>query len=147
MATLNILSADLTTESLVITRNNPAPVFYVTNGELVTLDHDSQPVGFYRSTRPVINELNLENGLGVLVYTDGLVHAGDRRGESLDIPASYKGLLDEGKSAQEIADGLLEKAMTLDQGRPVDDISVVVLQVNDQPTGSTRRMRLSLPFG
>ncbi len=89
----------------------------------------------------------MENGLSVLVYTDGLVHAGDRRGESLDIPACYKGLLDEGKSAQEIADGLLEKAMTLDQGRPVDDISVVVLQVNDQPTGSTRRMRLSLPFG
>ncbi len=35
MATLNILSADLSTESLVITRNNPAPVYIFTNGELV----------------------------------------------------------------------------------------------------------------
>ncbi len=52
MATLNILSVDLATETLVITRNNPAPVYYMLRGELVTLDNDSQPVGFYRVYSP-----------------------------------------------------------------------------------------------
>ena len=32
-ATLNILSVDMQTQSLVITRNNPAPVLLVANGE------------------------------------------------------------------------------------------------------------------
>jgi serine phosphatase RsbU (regulator of sigma subunit) len=122
-------------------------VYYTDEGELAVFDSESQPVGFYRSTRPVIHELSLEEGLSVLVYTDGLVNAGDRTGKSLDIPGCFEDLLANNRTTQDIADGLLTYACELDQGRPVDDISVVVLQVNDDPGDSTRRMSLSLPFG
>jgi serine phosphatase RsbU (regulator of sigma subunit) len=147
MATLNILSADLVTKSLVITRNNPAPVYYQKGAELISLDTDSNPVGVYRNTRPVINELSLEVGLSVLVYTDGLTHAGDRDGHRMQVDSCFQFLLNEQNSTQAIADGLLEHAMTLDQGRPVDDISVVVLQVCDWNEDEVRRMSLRLPFG
>ncbi len=146
MATLNILSVDLATKSLVITRNNPSPVYYMLAGELHSLDNASQPVGYYRTTRPVIHELVLEEGLTVLVFTDGLVHAGDRAGHSLAIPEAFHQLHEIGCNSQEIADRLLDQALALDQGRPVDDISIVVLQVRDHTGGSARRMSLSLPF-
>ena len=146
MATLNILSVDLVTKSLVITRNNPAPVYYQKSTELVRLDAESKPVGVYRNSRPVIHELTLTDGLSVLVYTDGLTHAGDRTGAQMDIGARFLSLLESNDSTQAIADGLLETAMELDQGRPVDDISVLVLQVCDWTEDEVRRMSLRLPF-
>jgi hypothetical protein len=46
-ATLNILSVDLTTGTLVLSRNNPHPVIVVRpDGEVNMLDAPSQPVGF-----------------------------------------------------------------------------------------------------
>jgi serine phosphatase RsbU (regulator of sigma subunit) len=61
-ATLNILSVDMLTSTLVITRNNPAPVL-LARGELIKkLEEESQPVGFYRNTRPLITEIPLETG-------------------------------------------------------------------------------------
>ena len=146
MATLNILSVDLVTKSLVITRNNPAPVFYQKSSELICLDAESKPVGVYRNSRPVIHELSLTAGLSVLVYTDGLTHAGDRTGKQMDIGARFLSLLESNDSTQAIADGLLETALELDQGRPVDDISVLVLQVCDWTEDDVRRMSLRLPF-
>ena len=50
------------------------------------------------------------------------------------------------QSAQVIADSLLERAMDLDQGRPVDDTSVAVLRVLDQASDSVRRMAVRIPL-
>jgi serine phosphatase RsbU (regulator of sigma subunit) len=47
---------------------------------------------------------------------------------------------------QEIADDLLKDAITLDRGRPVDDISVVVIHVSVQNGDSVRRMMVRLPI-
>ena len=45
-----------------------------------------------------------------------------------------------------IADALLEHAMKLDQGRPSDDITVVVLRVTSHSGDSVRRMSMRLPL-
>jgi hypothetical protein len=45
-----------------------------------------------------------------------------------------------------IADNLLEHALKLDQGRPVDDISVVVLRVTGGVGDAVRRMTVRLPI-
>ena len=45
-----------------------------------------------------------------------------------------------------IADALLEEAVTLDDGRPVDDISVVVLKVLKRRGDAVRRMTVRLPI-
>lgn len=148
LATLNILSVDLSTQTLVITRNNPSPVYYALQGHLEALKDESQPVGIYRNTRPVIYELDLQAGLTVLSFTDGLTHAGERIGTPMDVPTCFQGLLNgDTDSPQDIADGLLDHALALDQGRPADDISVVILYVAGRHDDLTRRMFLSLPLG
>src|SRR4030065_1782471 len=68
-ATLNIASVDLQTSTLVITRNNPAPVLISRSSEIRCLDEESRPIGLYRDTRPLINEIPPTPGLtGVDFY-------------------------------------------------------------------------------
>ncbi len=147
-ATLNILSVDLHTKTLVITRNNPAPVLIARDENISCLNEESQSIGFRRNTRPVINEVALEAGLTVVVYTDGLVHAGARSGQTMEVDTCLQSILDEGNpSPQEISDSLLEHALKLDQSRPVDDTTVVTLRVMTPDTENiVRKMMLTLPF-
>lgn len=146
-ATLNILSVDLQTKTLVITRNNPAPVLLAREEEVARLDEESQPIGVYRGTRPLISEVPLEIGLTAVMFTDGLIHAGSRTGESMDICTCLQALLDEeDPPPQRIADSMLEHALKLDQNRPVDDISIVVLRVTSQDGDDIRRMTVELPL-
>ncbi len=147
-ATLNILSVDLRTRTLVITRNNPAPVLVVQAERVDALGADTKPVGVYAHTRPAIVEQALAPNLTVVMYTDGLVHAGKRRGEPMDVQQVLSELVqEEDPSPQWIADCLLEHAIRLDEGRPADDISVVVLRVR-QPAEPdlVRRMSVRLPI-
>lgn len=148
-ATLNILSVDLQTRTLVITRNNPAPALIAFKDQVHLMEEESIPVGIYRDTRPSISEIQLEPGLTAVIYTDGLVHAGDRTGQSMDIQTCLKALLEEQEqepNPQNIADNLLSQAMHLDQQRPIDDITVVVLHVNAREDEPIRRMSVRLPL-
>lgn len=146
-ATLNILSIDMLTKSLVITRNNPAPVLLLMDRDLKFLDEPSLQIGLYRDTRPRITEIALAPGVTAMAFTDGIVHAGSRYGQSLDVEEKFRFLLDlHGTSPQDIADDLLQHALELDHGRPTDDISVVVLQVVDRESDEVRRMSVQLPI-
>jgi serine phosphatase RsbU (regulator of sigma subunit) len=146
-ATLNIISADLDTGTLVLTRNNPAP-FIMAHGEQVDcIGTESDPIGFARNTRPVITEIPIEPGLVIVVFTDGLVHAGDRLGRPMDVCTSVTAMLEnQDPSPQAIADALLAEAVTLDEGRPADDISVVVAKVLKRRGDAVRRMTVRLPI-
>jgi len=147
-ATLNILSADLQTNTLVITRNNPSPVFLAQNDLIDCLGSESQSIGTSRNIRPSICEVALQTGLTVVMYTDGLNHAGERYGNPLDVCNTLEAILEEQEpSAQEIADSLLSHAIRLDQGRPDDDISVIVLRTSTNTGDSIRRMTVRLPVG
>jgi serine phosphatase RsbU (regulator of sigma subunit) len=146
-STLNILSVDKQTNTLVVTRNNPAPLILAHNEDVKVFDESSTPVGIYRDTRPIISQVDLKPGLTAIVFTDGLVHAGKRYGEELDIPTCLEALLeDEDPSPQLIADNLLENAVKLDHGRPADDITVVVLRVSSHSGDTARRMTVRMPL-
>jgi serine phosphatase RsbU (regulator of sigma subunit) len=146
-ATLNILSIDKQTNTLVITRNNPVPLMLAVNEDIKILDEDCLPIGVYRGTRPTITEAPLVVGLTTLMYTDGLVHAGTRYGDGMDIASCFQSLLEEeDPSPQFIADDLLDTAVRLDQGRPSDDITVVVLRVTNLTGDPVRRMTVRLPL-
>jgi serine phosphatase RsbU (regulator of sigma subunit) len=146
-STLNILSVDLQTSTVVLTRNNPAP-FLLARGEQVDcIGSPSSPIGISRSIRPVISEIPIEPGQTIVVFTDGLVHAGERIGRPMDFYTSLKAMLeDQDPSPQAIADSLLDEACRLDEGRPVDDISVVVLKVRERNGDEVRRMSVRLPI-
>jgi serine phosphatase RsbU (regulator of sigma subunit) len=146
-STLNIVSIDLQTSTLVITRNNPAPVVIASNNQVRLLDEECKPIGIYRDTRPLISELPLEAGLTIIMFTDGIVHAGTRYGEEMDFVTCLQAMLeDESPNPQEIADSMLAHALQLDEGRPVDDISVVVVQVTSHTGDNVRRMTVRLPL-
>lgn len=145
-ATLNILSADLQTGTLVITRNNPSPVFIARGDQVECLNAESSAIGTSRNIRPAISEIALEDWTSIVMYTDGIVHAGSRYGQSLDICTLLESLFEEqDPSAQEVADALLSQAIKLDQGRPNDDMSVVVLRVMPFESDLIRRMTVHLP--
>lgn len=145
-ATLNILSADLQTGTLVITRNNPAPIFVGRGEQIEIVNSESSAIGTSRNIRPAISEIVLEGWISIVMYTDGILHAGDRYGQSLDIKTLLESLLeDQNPSSQEIADALLEQAIRLDQNRPNDDMSIVVLRVLPFEGDLIRRMTVRLP--
>jgi serine phosphatase RsbU (regulator of sigma subunit) len=146
--TLNIASVDLGTNTLVLSRNNPSPIFVSRGGTLECMEVESSPIGVRRNIRPSITEFDLEPGLIIVMYTDGLVHAGKRRGQPMDVCNAIQAMLDEqDPEPQEIADSLLSHAVYLDDRRPVDDISIVVLKVISNQGDNVRRMRIRLPIG
>jgi serine phosphatase RsbU (regulator of sigma subunit) len=147
-ASLNILSVDLTTRTLVVSRNSHCPVIHIDPaGNLRLIDGPSEPIGVRRGTKPQIAELPIVPGMLMVVYTDGLEAAGMKSTPVFDV-ASEVGLLWDGPAAtaQDVADGLLRVALKLDHGRPQDDISVLVLHVSDDHGDGVRRLDLSLPL-
>jgi serine phosphatase RsbU (regulator of sigma subunit) len=145
-ATLNILSADLQTGTLVITRNNPTPVFIARGENVECISTTSQSIGTSKNIRPSITEFPLESGITIVIYTDGIKNAGDRSGQLIDICTLLEALLeDQEPTPQLIADNVLNQAIRIDQGRPNDDMSVVVLHVSSDETDQIRRMTLRLP--
>ncbi len=145
-ATLVILSVELDSRTLVITRCGNSPVFLrAPGGDVMALEADTPSLGFYRSTRPAVDLVALEPGLLAIACTDGLTHAGSRTGASLSIPDAVEDLWQETASVEALVDGLFERAMALDDGRPVDDTSVVALHVESGPPTGPRRMRVEMP--
>jgi serine phosphatase RsbU (regulator of sigma subunit) len=147
LATLNILSIDVQSQSMVITRDNPAPVLLVLHGEVQAIDDPVEAVGSRRGMRPSIREIPLEPGLAVVMFTDGLTSAGDRTGKHLDVMASVEALARSGEpDPASWADRLLNLALELDEGRPSDDISIVVAAICERTTDETRRLTVQMPL-
>jgi serine phosphatase RsbU (regulator of sigma subunit) len=150
-ATLNIVSIDLETKTLVISRNSHCPALVQMDAETqMVLDAPSRPVGVYRQTKPHITELPVQVGMAAVVYTDGLHLAGERAGAPLDVPAALAALYREYAPARQvarpIADALLAEALARDDGRAADDISVLVLAITPNQDSDVRRLSVELPI-
>jgi serine phosphatase RsbU (regulator of sigma subunit) len=148
-ATLNIVSTDLVSRTIVVSRNNPCSAILVSDGEVQVLDEPSIPIGMHLRMKPVVVERPITAGTRLVVYTDGIESAGRRLNERLDVPAEVRRLAsDESRTPLELAEGLLGAAVALDQGRPNDDMSVVALAVLPREHDDlTRRMWISFPIG
>ncbi len=146
-ACLNILSVDTQTGTLVITRNNPTPVFIARHEHVECISTESPSIGTSRNIRPSITEFPLEEGITIVIFTDGIKFAGDRNGQTLDICTLLEAMLEEQEpTAQEIADNILNQAIRMDDNRPNDDMSVVVLRSVSNETDNIRRMTVRLPI-
>ena len=147
ISTLNIASLDLSSGTIVLTRNNPAPMFVCRGEQIDIMEEESIPLGTSRNVRPLITEIAIEPGLIIVIYTDGLVHAGKRRGMPMDVGAMLRSVLDDqDPTPQMLADSLLAQAISLDDNRPADDISVLVLKVTARMGDNVRRMAVRLPI-
>jgi serine phosphatase RsbU (regulator of sigma subunit) len=151
-ATLNIVSVDLGTRTIVVSRNShcPAIIAHGSGGEFLLLDETSHAIGIHARTRPVITELPIALGLHVVVFTDGVLSAGVRYGERWDVLGFVReqiGACSGEMCARSLADALLRRAVELDRGRPDDDISVVVVSVMpQQEMDDVRRLSVRFPI-
>jgi len=145
-STLNIFSIDFQTKTLVISRNNPLPVYYSLGESVELILQPSEAIGTSRNIKPTITEISISTGLTAVMFSDGLSVAGSRKGHSLDIRTTLEALLEDSQpTPQYLADSLLGMATSLDDYRPADDISVVVLRVTQNASDSVRRMTVRLP--
>ncbi|MEI6289307.1 MAG: PP2C family protein-serine/threonine phosphatase [Chloroflexota bacterium] len=146
-STLNIMSVDLSSETVVLARNNEAPIFVARGEEIESIDEPSCSIGTARNIKPIITEIPIQKGLTIVIYTDGLTHAGERKGQPMDVGTTLLGLLEDNDPApQMLADALLAQAMRLDDNRPSDDISVAVLRVMPRTSDNVRRMSVRIPI-
>ena len=145
--TLNVASVDLHSKTIVLTRNNPAAMYICRGEEIETHTEESISLGTSRNVRPIITELNLEADLTIIIFSDGITHAGERRGTPMDVRQTIRSVLeDQEPTPQELADALLAQAVRLDDNRPADDISVLVLRVSPRNGDDVRRMTVRLPI-
>jgi len=145
---LNLLSLDLETNTLVISRNNPAPVFVAQDEFVDCLSMQSFPIGAARNIRPVVSEIPLNLGTTVVLYTDGVLNAGIKHNDlGIDICSFLSGIIeDQDPNAQEIADALIKQAIRLDHGHPEDDMTVVVLRAMPLLEDRLGRMTVKFPL-
>lgn len=145
-AELQIVSVDLVTRTLVISRNTRCPTFLAQNGQIEVIEGGLGPIGIYRETKPMIIERPLEVGIYLALVTDGILAAGSRYGTSVDVSAMLLEGAVAGQDAALLAEKILQAALTADQGRLSDDASVLILAVRPhQEPIEIRRYRLSLP--
>jgi len=148
-AELTIISVDLETRTLVISRNSRCPVLLHEATGWRVLDEPAETVGIRERTRPVIVELPLAAPQTAIAFTDGVLHAGERRGIRLDPLGVVQALACQPTcTASQLADGLLAAALAADDGRPADDVTVVVVQIGERPADEeleVRRMTVTFP--
>jgi serine phosphatase RsbU (regulator of sigma subunit) len=129
-ATLNILSVDLQSRSVVLSRNDENPA-YLFNKEGIELhDEKALPIGIYTRTKPAIIERPITPFMGIVMTSDGVVHAGKRKSMPFDVQGFLEQQLAKGwPNAQTLADAVFDRALDLEDGRPRDDVTVVTLTV------------------
>ena len=145
-AELHIVSIDLVSETIVISRNSHCPAIIGDANGLRVFDEPASAIGVHRRMKPIITELSLTLHTTVVVFTDGVLDAGAREGQKFDVAAFVaEQLRDPNIGAQQLADALLARAVELDRGRPNDDTSVLVVRVVPRADSDNAR-RLSVRF-
>ena len=147
-AELFIVSIDLVTRTLVVSRNARAPGLFRNSNGFHWINEDSEAVGIYRNTKPSIKETTVEPGLTVIVATDGVWSAGELTGKTIDIPTLLAQLdHDQSATAEALADAILAETMQLEANRPHDDATVVVVKIVPLVAeDKTRRMIVRFPI-
>ena len=106
--TLNIASVDLHSKTIVLTRNNPVPMFICRGEQIDPHSEESISLGTSRNVRPVITEIGIETGLTIVIFTDGISHAGERRGQPMNVGETIRSIIeDQDPTPQQLADALL----------------------------------------
>ena len=146
-ATLDILSVDLKTNTIVLTRNGESPCIVSSSNGIELLQSSQGPIGVHARSRPWTAEFAIEPGLRVIIVSDGITHAGRHSAAGGLELVELLTTLGPTAGSQEIADHVLQEAIARDGGKPGDDMSVIALAlpIHDERT-LVRRMRAQVPL-
>lgn len=148
-AEMQIVSLDLESRTLVVSRNCQCPCWIRTPREIRLLNAASAPIGIHRIRRPDITEMMIESGTTVVAASDGIWQAGRSREMRMDLPALLKDIdPDQRMSARAMSRRVLDHALALDEGRAQDDLTVIVVKIVDrQQRDDVRHMAVDFPLG
>lgn len=145
-AELTIVSADLNTNSIVISRNSRCPILIRRQEDSDWLSGESNAIGIYPNTKPSISELQIEPRLTLVAFTDGIWSSGGQTGSQIDIGAILRHSDPcSDAEADVVAQAILGEALLRDAGRPRDDATVLVMKAVEY-TGPDRIRSLSMRF-
>jgi serine phosphatase RsbU (regulator of sigma subunit) len=146
-ATLDILSVDLKTNTVAITRNGDTACIIETPDGVRTYREAERRLGLNSRTRPWIAEEPIIPGLRVLLVSDGIANAGLRSQLTPWDLTDLAAFIPKDQNAKVVADGILAEAIRRDMGRPGDDMSVValILREPDPAPLLIRRMSAEVP--
>ena len=131
--TLTVLSADIDTETIVISRNSNCPVIVKTEEYETVYDDEVGPIGVNRHMKPLIYEVPFEAGMVVVSYTDGIQAAGKKRNSSQADFNKIMGIIRDNTAddVDFIAKSIMDYAIEMDKNQPADDMTVVVMGITD----------------
>ncbi len=146
-ATLDILSVDLKSGTVVITRNGDTACMVETPHSTDVIVGGERPLGLYPRTRPWAAEIPIAPQLRVILISDGIANSGSRHGlPPFDLVALSREA-GSNASAEEIAGVVLTTAISRDEHKPSDDMSVVALTLTEhQEAPLVRRMSAEVPL-
>lgn len=148
-ATLSIISLATDTNTMVITRSGNCPAFVLAPDSVRSYSDPSDPLGFYRFTRPQVDQVDLEPGLLAVTFSDGVLNAGRRSEEHLSPQAwldKISQLYNDGIDPAAIAKNILDLALALDANRPNDDMTVLVMGIVNEASDGIRRLQVEYPM-
>lgn len=143
---LSIISCDLESQSIVITKNNATPVVTVFEGTAEYLRFDGT-VETDHTLTPSVFQFEIEEGRDFILVSDGILQAGTQYEQTLDLRVLVESLFEyDEPPVQEIADAILTQAISQDLGRPHDDMTVTVLRISPSPSSNIRRECVHFPI-
>jgi len=152
LCTLTVVSVDLYTGTLVVSRNSESPVLLKLgpgpDSPIEVMDEPVEPIGVHDQMKPAIRQWPVTAGMTLVAFTDGLTNAGKRRGRPARL-ADVVELLrrDEGGEPEVLADHIFDYILDRCAGRPEDDVTVLVLGIREQPQDNRlRTLSVRLPF-
>jgi len=146
-ATLDILSVDLKSGTVVITRNSETVCYARTDDGSEVSAGAERPLGIHPRTRPWAAEIPIGPRVRVILVSDGIMNSGRRTGlPPLDL-ATISANAGPEATAADIADLVLGQAISRDRHKPTDDMSVVALTLPEHhQTTLVRRMGAEVPL-
>lgn len=146
-ATLDVLSVDLKTSTVVITRNGDSSYFIKSDDMIEVNRGKERALGLHARTRPWAAEFPLNSCQRVVLISDGISNSGVKFGmEAYDLARAALEF-ESDVTAQTIADTILGEAIARDHEKPGDDMSVVVLSLGShQDQIVIRRMNATVPL-
>jgi serine phosphatase RsbU (regulator of sigma subunit) len=146
-STLTLLTADLDTQTAVVSRNSNCPVIVKNQYGINIYDEVISSIGVHKRMKPLMYQIPLEMGMLLISYTDGIQGAGRKRGKTMDFSMIEKIIIENNaEDATFIAESILEYALELDDYRPGDDMTVIVMGISDKEREhNIQKMSISFP--
>ncbi|MGI5911254.1 MAG: stage II sporulation protein E [Syntrophomonadaceae bacterium] len=126
-ATLDMLMIDLYTAELDFIKVGSAPSFIKRGKRVEVVNSNSVPIGILDNLDVVSDKRALFPGDIIIMISDGILEASRHRGEDLWLNEFLVDIAE--KDPQLLAEMIINRALSLCQGKPRDDMTVVCLYV------------------